>query len=219
MTDKDDTKTITGNNFKYFVNSNIAKVDDSVCDHAEYKSWKHVTREKLTNEFIKIGDLNDDTFKGCYTYTQQIDEQYEYWSEDSCIAVNLYPAQSAIVYQCPKCKNIFLQYLEDGGHGTENRFRLVKPELIKDDLASYQFNFEEKEYQSFLDEIRLNNSEFEARIYQCKDLHGVPKTMDPNEIYIKNYKNFKEAEFPKNFEVVTKKVKILELIKRYKKST
>lgn len=215
----DNDTFVTRDNFKNFVNSNKTKIDSSCCDHSEYKSWKNISREKLNDEFIIIGDLNDDTFKGCYTYTQQIDEQYEYWREDSCFSVNLYPAQSAIVYQCPKCRNIFLQYMEDGGHGSQTRFRLVKPDLIKDDLASYRFKIEEQDFQMFLDDLGLSKSDFKNRIHECNDLYGVPLTMNPNEIYVKTYSNFKDDEFPKTFEIVTKKIKILELIKKYKKST
>jgi hypothetical protein len=207
---------INRDNFADFVNSNLLEIDDSTCDHSEYKSWKNISEEKLNNEFIKIGDLNDDVFKGNYTYTQQIDTEYEYWREDACIAVNLYPAQSAIIYQCTKCKNIFLQYMESGGHGSQSRFRLVRNELIKDKFAAFTFVIEEVEFYSFIKELGLNQSEFEIKIDEFKNLPGVPTDAMSEELYIKDRNHFRHTGFPRRYEIITSKSIVLELINKFK---
>lgn len=207
-------KMINRENFKDFVTSN--KVADNACDHSEYASWKNIAKDKLNNEFVLIGDLNDDRFAGNYTYIEQIDEKYEYWKEDARIAVNLYPAQSAIVYQCPKCHNVFLQYMENGGHGSQTRFRIVRPELIEDNLASFRFKLEVHEYQKFLDDLGLTKEEFVNRVKECKELPGVPTDMKLNEFYIKDYSGLKQEGFPKTYEIVTNKPFIMNLIDKYK---
>lgn len=58
-----------------------------------------------------------------------------YWSADAPIAVDYFPCNRAEVWQCRRCKQVFLRYTEYGGYYVDQRIREVDPLRIVRQVA------------------------------------------------------------------------------------
>ena len=94
---------------------------DLSCDHSEYFEW---TERNKNDGFVKVGKLYDETPRE-YGY------ELQYWGKDAPIVFSDYPYCGCHILKCVKCGGLFFTYLELGGHGAEQRIRLVRKELIR----------------------------------------------------------------------------------------
>lgn len=96
------------------------KLNDCDCDHSKFIQWANETleiKEKLVNRG-KIDQLPK-TWKNS-----------EYWGEQAPIKFSWYPFHSCEIHQCLVCNEFFFHYIEDGGHGSQKRYRIIDLELI-----------------------------------------------------------------------------------------
>ena len=75
-------------------------------------------------------------------------EVEQYWGNDAPIVLTKYPYHSCEVYQCIDCKEFFFHYTEDGGHGSQKRYRIINVDLIdkKDYMPTIRSTIEYKSY-------------------------------------------------------------------------
>lgn len=90
------------------------------CNHSKYRQWDNETPE-LKEKLIKQGkiDINPKTW---------VNDKY--WGEDAPIKFSWYPFHSCEIHQCIDCREFFFHYIEDGGHGSQKRYRIIDLELI-----------------------------------------------------------------------------------------
>lgn len=91
-----------------------------VCDHSKYKQWENET-EKLKSKLEKRGKIN---------ITPKTWEHEQIWGNNAPIVLSKYPYHSCEIYQCTKCKEFFFHYIEDGGHGSQKRYRIINVSII-----------------------------------------------------------------------------------------
>lgn len=90
------------------------------CSHDRYKQWENETKE-LKTKLQKRGEIN---------VTPKTWEHEQYWGNDAPIVFSKYPYHSCEIYQCKDCKEFFFHYIEDGGHGSQKRYRIIDINLI-----------------------------------------------------------------------------------------
>tara|TARA_B100001057_G_scaffold286166_1_gene286315 strand:- start:462 stop:1112 length:651 start_codon:yes stop_codon:yes gene_type:complete len=214
-----ESKNINRENFKKFAQQNGLNENSIYCNHSDFIAWNNIKSETLENDFQKIGDLNDSRYPH-YTYNQ-LNENY--WSKDALIALNFYPYQECELYQCDKCKNIFLHYTERGGHGPQLRIRMVRPDLIRDEISCFEFKVKKHEVENLINALNLDQSRFSKILEKYSNLSRVPSNIRKTDVFISeknyNYINQPQPVDEKVFLVATDKNVIIELIERFNKST
>ncbi|WP_271785383.1 hypothetical protein [Aquimarina algiphila] len=109
---------INQNNLIEYLNRKETVLD--VCDHSKFKGWND-WNPTFEPELVKIGQIEQKV---------NMESPEKYWGDDAPIKLNEYPYWESEIHKCPKCKNIFFFYNEDGGHGRQKRYRLIQKELI-----------------------------------------------------------------------------------------
>lgn len=95
---------------------------ESGCNHTKYLSWEN-KEVKQTDNFKKVAEI-----KNPINWSSQTN----YWGENAPIELKKYPYWMCEIQRCEKCGKLFFHYSEDGGHGTQLRYRLIRPELLID---------------------------------------------------------------------------------------
>lgn len=100
------------------------ETNDRCNGHRDFREWNNETPE-LKSKLIRIGQLNESV--------QPAPDQYNfpYWGEDAPIALDKYPYYGCDLLQCTECNTLFFYYLELGGHGAQNRYRVLREELFE----------------------------------------------------------------------------------------
>jgi hypothetical protein len=93
-----------------------------ICDHSNFREWNNGVIE-LTETLNKVAEINVTPAKN------QV--ELKYWGEDAPIVLELYPYYGCEIFECKKCKSPFFHYTELGGHGPQERYRLIRKELIR----------------------------------------------------------------------------------------
>lgn len=109
---------INQNNLIQFLNN--LEIVENDCDHSKFKGWND-WNPKFEPELVRIGKIEQEL---------NVESPKEYWGEQAPILLNEYPYWNCEIHQCPKCNRPFFFYNEDGGHGSQKRYRLIQKELI-----------------------------------------------------------------------------------------
>jgi hypothetical protein len=99
----------------------VEKRQDGQCDHSSYREW-HNGSQGLTLHLQLIGEIAE----------TPVENQFDlpYWGNDAPINFRFYPYYGCEVLRCRNCKELFLHYREIGGHAPQERYRLLRKELI-----------------------------------------------------------------------------------------
>jgi|GEM_PF-1936100 len=103
---------------------------NSDCDHSKYLSWANQDTIQ-TDYFKKISEV-----KNPYNSNSQTN----YWGEGAPVELEKYPYFFCEIHKCEKCNTLFFHYPEDGGHGTQLRYRIIRSELLIDNSKEKYFN-------------------------------------------------------------------------------
>ncbi len=185
------------NNFKAFVDNNIA-AEKQKCsrDHteivkhhyfkkAEWKSsFRSISDLELDQSYILAGKLPDDKIKRL-DYMEYNEKPGVFWSADSPIATNFYPYNSCDVYRCKECNKLFLVYTEHGGHGPDQRIRIVKPELIVEEPSNCTLKISEENIPTLLEYLKIDHSAFEKMLDETKGIDRISSNFDIEKIMVK----------------------------------
>lgn len=108
-------------NFKDYI-KNLPDYKKCKYNHDEYLEWKNVDFE-VECEFYEVGKLSIKPF---------LNESSKYWGKDTPMNLNEYPYYGCRIYSCKECNSLFFYYVELGYHYPQDRFRLIRKELIND---------------------------------------------------------------------------------------
>ena len=152
-----------------------------------YRQWENETSE-LKNKIIKRGKLDTPS------KTWKNDK---YWGEDAPIILSCYPFHSCEIHQCLECKEFFFHYTEDGGHGSQKRYRIIDLELI--DKKDYSPNERAIiDYKSFEYSVYKHPSK-ELELLTCRgdvgigiDISRKLERSEADEFYANGIINFKD---------------------------
>ena len=97
------------------------KVSDLCGNHSDFYEWNNET-EELRKKLKKIGQIS----------IQPSAKQWDapYWGKETKIFMDCYPYYGCEIFQCTQCNTTFFYYSELGGHGAQERYRVVRKELI-----------------------------------------------------------------------------------------
>lgn len=90
------------------------------CDHSDFFEWQNGTKS-LISSLKSIGKIQ---LKATY------EQKGPYWGLNAPIVLDGYPYNRSEILQCQKCGLCFFNYQEVGGHGIQNRYRVIRPALF-----------------------------------------------------------------------------------------
>ncbi|MGX7666697.1 hypothetical protein [Flavobacterium pedocola] len=112
---------IDSNNLLHFLASN--KTASGSCDHSEYLEWNN-GNEHFKSSLIKFGYVKANGNQA---------ENFTYSETNSLIDLDFYPYYRCDIFQCKKCNTLFFHYTESINQKEEEKYRLIRRELINID--------------------------------------------------------------------------------------
>jgi len=207
------------NNFKTFAENNELSVRKIwFHNHSEIVknrnfNWEHkssfrsVSDTELNETYSLVGSLRDKKIK-ILDYIECNDKPDDFWNPESKIATNFYPYNSCDIYSCKKCKMLFLVYTEYGGHGPDQRIRIVKPELILEEPSNCSLKISNENISRLLSYLKLTKAEFEKMLEDNNDIKRVDSNFDTEKIVVKR-------KYEDSFLFISKRSTIYELIEQF----
>lgn len=207
------------NKFKLFAElRHESQKINCVIDHTEivphgiYSNIKHEYSFKTISnaelrEYNFIGTLRDEKIeKPCYFEFNNYSG--EYWSTESKIATNFYPYNICKLYECKHCKKLFLVYTEHGGHGPDQRVRLVKPELIVEEPSNCIVKISSEKIPIILEILEIDVDNFYQIVEKNKKSERVNTNFDLEKPLI-------HSQFEEYYLIVAKKDVIYEILDKF----
>lgn len=200
---EDISQLFNRNNFKKFADSrsdiikpNCFTNHSEVVQNYYYKDIKHkysfrdISNSEL-EDYELLGSLRDKRIK-TLNYIEFNNIEGEYWNPDSKIATNFYPYHNCDVYECKRCKRLFLVYIEYSGHFPQQRIRNVKNNLIAEEPSNCSIEIPDEKIPRLMKILNLNDDNFQKSIDENKRLARVKTDFKIDDIIISktSYQNY-----------------------------
>jgi hypothetical protein len=101
-----------------------------------------------------------------------------------------------------------LVYIEYGGHGPEQRIRIVKPGLIVEEPSNCTLKIPDEKIPALLGYLKISHEAFEKMLGETKDIDRIHSNFDIEKTIVKRrYEDY--------YLIVAKRSIIYELIERF----